>query len=374
MDAQRKRKVAVVLSGGGARGAYQIGALKALRQRGIVPDIYCGTSVGAFNAAMLASGKTLEEVEVLWRGLRRKDVFAELFAPRRFATLDFRVPFDTFRRSGRHLASFVADTARYGGAWWRAVDMDNQLFDMTPMKNLIRDNIDLNALHASPTQISITLTRLKPAERGSIQVVGKESLTHDHILASTALPLLFPPVAIGHEYYCDGGIVMNAPLRPAIHMGAGDIYVIDLTPPPCDYENGLLARAYQVLSAGFAATLERDMEVAADLNGQYLAAFLTDRLVNGTLEIARVRAKDGKLQPPQIHAYHYLQIYRLTPACDLGGVEQFLDFNPVVGGRMIDQAQKETEATLSGYRDEEIVSPKGMRMKLACPERKVARR
>jgi len=117
MDAQGKSKVAVVLSGGGAKGAYQVGVLKALRERGVVPDIYCGTSVGAFNGGMLASGRTLDEVEALWRGLRRSDVFTELFAPSRFATLDFRIPFDTFLRSSRHLAAFFADTIRNGGTW-----------------------------------------------------------------------------------------------------------------------------------------------------------------------------------------------------------------------------------------------------------------
>lgn len=370
----RPRRVALILSGGGAKGAYQIGVLKALRERGIVPDIYCGTSVGSFTAAMLASGRTVDELEALWLRLNREDVFTEIFHPRRLATLDPRIPADALWRTGRHLLTFAIETARSGGTWWHAVNLDEQLFDNAPLKDLIRDNVDIARLRASDRDFCIALTRLKPADLGSLVVVDKPAITHDHIVASSSLPLLFPPVAIGEEEFCDGAVVMNTPLKPAIDLGANEIYIVDLTPPTCNYRGNLTARIYQVLTASFSAALERDLTLADDLNSQYLAAFAQGRLADGKLDIVKLRLRAGAADQLTHRRYEYLKICKIAPACDMGGVEQFLDFSPESSRRLIAQGYSEAHATLAGFCEEEIRGPNDERLAVTCrlPAQEVA--
>ncbi|HEX4107467.1 MAG TPA: patatin-like phospholipase family protein [Solirubrobacteraceae bacterium] len=236
-------RVAVVLPGGGARGAYEIGALSvllpALAARGERVSILCGTSVGAINAAMLAS-LAAEPVEVQvrealarWASLCKDDVMRPLVGVRAPFTL-LRLLGEVLELSGLRLGS---------------------LFDAAPLRESLPRWIDFPAIHRAVragavdavcvvatalssgasvafTETRMTLPSVEPGERLRYVSVALDS---DHVRASAAIPLLFPPVAVGRpaaarDHYIDGGTRLNSPLKPALALGAERVIVIGLEP------------------------------------------------------------------------------------------------------------------------------------------------
>lgn len=364
-----QRRVAVILSGGGAKGAYQVGVLKSLFARNIQPAIYSGTSVGAFNAAMLVSGKPLEEIEQLWLGLGTDDIFRVRFDPRRLLTPNPAVPVEMATHSVRAVVDFFGKTVSYGGAWWRAFDLDELLFDTQPLQNLIQKNVDIEKIRENKEKLRlyVALTQLKPSHGEPLEIVDNERVSHAHIHASCALPVIFPSVKIGKQVFCDGGVVMNTPLRVAIDEGAEEIYVVDLTPPPRSYTDATLPMAYQMMSVAFSTALKRDLAVAKDRNRQFLAAFKEDRLVNGKLEVKKLVQADGKFpEEPESCYYTYVRIYVISPESELRGLESFLDFAPEATRKLIRQGEEQTRKILDWYFDVELVSRSGARMKVLC--------
>jgi NTE family protein len=227
-------RVALVLPGGGARSAYQVGVLKAIAgwysAGSPLPfPILCGTSAGAINAAVLAAegsdvrGAALELVRV-WGGFRTGQVF-------RAGGLDMF-------RSGLHLFA-----ALLTGGW--LLPMPRALLDSSPLRALLRRNIDFEALRRNvaaghPDSIAVTTTSLSAGESvtfvetsrpfDSWERAGRRGVAApidvDHLMASAAIPLLFPPIPMAGGYYNDGASRQTTPLAPAIHAGADRILVI----------------------------------------------------------------------------------------------------------------------------------------------------
>lgn len=186
----RADRVAFVLSGGGILGAIQIGQLKALVEAGVVPDLVIGTSVGALNAAAIAADPTLEgvaELERVWVGLRTEDLFPGNRVQRAWHLV----------RGGDHL--YANDGLR------RLV----QLLPVETFEQLQRPLAVSAASLRTGRERWFTSGPLEPA-----------------LLASTALPGIFPPVEIDGDRYTDGGVVNNVPLARAIEEGASEIYVL----------------------------------------------------------------------------------------------------------------------------------------------------
>jgi NTE family protein len=226
-------KAALVLPGGGARGAYQVGVLKALAE--ILPGphtpfpIITGISAGAINAGVMASHADdfrhgAQRLEHFWGNLSCDQVY--------------RTGWIHNLANGLHwLASMTL-----GGL---GVANPRSLFDNQPLSDLlerelqtegIQSAIDagiLDALMISAsgysTNRAVTFFQACPGVDGwkaTRRVGRRENITHHHLMASTALPLLFPARRLGHEYYGDGGMRQTAPLRPALHMGADRLLVI----------------------------------------------------------------------------------------------------------------------------------------------------
>ncbi len=197
---------ALVLSGGGGRGAYHIGVLRFLEEVGWDPTIIVGTSIGAVNGAAIASGHTSESLWELWRNLRTHQV-------QQFAWKDFL------------------------GLKW------DHLLDTNPLRRTLLDGgwINLRRLNASPpakqlriTVVEVDTGRLRvfgnspdSSARGRCQHVG---ITVDHILASCSIPVVYPATRIDTTAFWDGGTVANTPLGPAIDAGAQEIVVVLMTP------------------------------------------------------------------------------------------------------------------------------------------------
>ncbi len=188
-------KRALILAGGGARGSFQIGVWKYLVSIGWKPDMICGTSVGAINAVAIGSGMDLSTLIHLWTSYNRRRMYH----------------FNFLR--------FIADILS-----GKAV---KPLFDTTPLKNMILSNLDFTALKKSETEIIITAVNMLT---GHPEFFDQKVIRLEHILASSAMPLLFPWQEINGEPYWDGGVMVNTPLAPALEFGADEIIVVLLSP------------------------------------------------------------------------------------------------------------------------------------------------
>lgn len=230
----------LILPGGGARGAYQAGALKAIAEivggkRNPFPVI-AGASVGAINAAAIASQANdyrqgIIHLAEFWEGLRASDIY--------------RTDVASVALRGLHWVAAITPLAGLG------IKAPRALLDNEPLRGLLRRNIDFHgieraiasgALHALAVTASSysraravtffegqdTLTEWTRARQDGVAA----TLTVDHLVASSALPFVFPAQRIGDEYYGDGSLRLTAPLSPAVHAGADRILVIGVRDEP----------------------------------------------------------------------------------------------------------------------------------------------
>jgi NTE family protein len=233
--------VALVLSGGGARGAYEVGVLSVLlpvlESRGERPEIVVGTSVGAFNAAYVAAhldrpaADSLDEAIAIWSDLEFRDVLAPL--------LSLRGLLRPLRYGARLLALpqpriySLLDPRPLGGTLRRLVDFARI------EHNVANGTVRAAAVTTTSAFSSRTVVfhaggmESPPADRlRGIDYVGG-GLTAEHVLASGAIPGMFPAVHVGAPeqaagWYFDGGTRLNTPIKPALELGADRVVVIGL--------------------------------------------------------------------------------------------------------------------------------------------------
>ncbi len=183
--------VAFVLSGGASLGSIQVGMLQALIANGIRPDLIVGTSVGAVNGAWLASGDTearLAELADIWRGLKRHDVF----------------PVNPV-------------TGFFGFAGW-----SNHLVPDQGLRRLLRRHLRFERLEDAPIELHVVATDVLTG--ADVQLSQGNAI--DAIMASAAIPGVFPPVRIGGRLLMDGGVVENTPIGHAVELGATTVWVL----------------------------------------------------------------------------------------------------------------------------------------------------
>ena len=208
------RRVALVLQGGGALGAYQAGVYQALHERDLAPDWVVGTSIGAINAALIAGNPPdarLPRLREFWQGVARDDL------------LDMeRVP-DTLRRSNTWLASLDAGMRGVPGffspRWFSpfaaglAVAPESASFyDTGALSETLERLVDFRHLAAGDAmRLTVSAMRVTSGELVCFDS-ARERLEPAHIMASGALPPGFPPVRIAGEQYWDGGLYSNTPL------------------------------------------------------------------------------------------------------------------------------------------------------------------
>lgn len=238
---------ALMLPGGGARGAYQVGVIKALMDYLPGPEspfpIIAGTSAGAINAAVMASHaddfrEGAESLELFWATLRSGQIFKS----------GWRHNLTT----GLHWLAAMT----LGGL---GVANPRSLLDTAPLQELleqevntagIADCLDRGTLEALlvtasgySTSRAVTFFQSARSIRGweLPRRTGRPTrIAALHLMASAALPLLFPAIRIGHEYFGDGGMRQVAPLSPPIHLGADRLLIIgtrEETPDPEPTEN-----------------------------------------------------------------------------------------------------------------------------------------
>lgn len=189
---------AFVLSGGGSLGAVQVGMLQALSQRGVQPDLLVGTSAGAINAAFVAghgmSSEALQSLAGLWRSLRRRDLF----------TL-------------RPLHGVLA-----------VAGVRPSLFSAEPLRRLIEANLGYADLLDTRIELHLVSTDLS----SGVEVMLSSGDAVSAVVASAAIPGIFPPVYRAGRVLIDGGIAEHAAIRHAIDCGADEVYLLP-TGFPC---------------------------------------------------------------------------------------------------------------------------------------------
>ncbi len=234
--AQQRQKIGLVLTGGGARAAYQVGVLKAIAEfvprRSASPfQVICGTSAGALNAVTLAVNarhfrQGVKYLVGIWHNAQVSDIY-------RADVLGVLV------NSGRWLAGLVL--SMLGINRMKRIS----LLDSSPLAifleetlpyERIQENIDAGALHALSVTASgygsgysVTFYQgvpgLQPWKR--TRRLGVETkIGIEHLLASSAIPFFFPAVHIHREYFCDGSVRQIAPLSSALHLDADKILLI----------------------------------------------------------------------------------------------------------------------------------------------------
>jgi NTE family protein len=321
------RRTAMILSGGGARGAYEVGVLWYVfddlsRMRGAPPkiDILCGTSVGAVNACYLAAHLAdpvlgMRRLVHLWSELQITRVLG--FGARQFAGIPRLL---------------------MGGG-----DVGTGLFDVRPMADLVTREISwravartlrkkqLRTLTVSTTEVSTgrTVVFMQNAPEVAVPrtapprtLFKADHIGPHHALASAAIPLLFPPVRIDDELYLDGGLRQNTPIAPALRLGATHIFALGSS------------REVQGTQKSESGTADARAPGAAFLLGKVLNAFLLDHvdvdlellrrlnnvIVDGTNAYgpgfldAMTREAQRRNQP----AYRYVRPFEIRPSEDIG--------------------------------------------------------
>jgi NTE family protein len=271
MSSVEQRRVAMILSGGGARGAYEVGVLSYIfddvaRMRGAPPkiDILSGTSVGAINACYLAAHLTdpalgIRRLVELWTDLQLSHVLG--FGLRQVVSLPKLL---------------------MGGA-----AEGTGLFDVRPMADLVQREISwravtrclrrrlLRALSVSCTEVSTGRTvvfmqtspdAVIPGTAPPRTLFRADRIGPPHALASAAIPILFPPVRIDRELYLDGGLRQNTPIAPALRLGATHIFAVGGS------------REVKGVSMNEAGSAGPDAPGIAFLLGKVLNAFLLDHI------------------------------------------------------------------------------------------------
>ncbi|MFT5693404.1 MAG: NTE family protein [Oceanicoccus sp.] len=275
-------KTALILPGGGARAAYQVGVLKALAEQksSIATNpfpILCGTSAGALNAVALASreenfANSCKWLEDLWLNLQTDLVYRSDWTG---MTLNVWRLFLSLINSGVAVGRPVA------------------LLDNLPLKQLLKKKIDFSGIGRniqSGHLNAVCVTAMNYTEGVSVSFYqgGPDNaewqrwrrqgiptpLELRHLLASTAIPTIFPPQRVGRNYYGDGALRQLTPISPALHLGAEKILIVSTTGHKRNYDKPyrrIHSPAFgqiigHLLNSAFVDSLETDIELLEQMN------------------------------------------------------------------------------------------------------------
>jgi NTE family protein len=230
-------RIALVLGGGGCRAHGHIGVIRALEKNGFKPDLVVGTSAGSFVGALYAAGMTSDQLERLGHKLG-SDSFRDWIIPR---------------------------LGLFGGKG---------------IRRFVTDNIGMRTIESLPTRFAAVATELRTGQMAVFER-GEVGLA---VQASSSVPGLIEPLAIGEKLYVDGSLVAPVPVKVARRLGANRVVAVDVTFPP---EEAILGGPYDALYQGFSIVTRRlalDERATADV-------LIAPRLpVHNDMESATMRA------------------------------------------------------------------------------------
>jgi NTE family protein len=215
-------RVALVLQGGGALGAYQAGVYQALHEANIGVDWLCGTSIGAINGAIIAGSapeKRVERLRDFWETVTRPPV--------RIPNIPWftELPWNGNGHARYWTNRISAFTTMLNGApgFFSPRPLpplnssaespdDVSYYDITPLKETLARLVDFELINADPMRFTVLATNVRSGARAYFDN-REQRITAAHILASASLPPSFPPTEIDGEYYWDGGVLSNSPMQ-----------------------------------------------------------------------------------------------------------------------------------------------------------------
>ena len=276
---------ALVLSGGGAKGAYEAGVAAVLAERGLAIRLVAGSSAGALNAALIAAGQT-DRLEALWRGLTRDRIYA--------------------LRTSVLFAGLLP-----GWLTLVALDRAGSLFDPAPLRELIDTTLDLERVRASPVRLLVVTSDLA---RREARVFDNRTITARALLAAAAVPGAFPAVEVDGTLLVDGGLTGRAPVLEAL---AADETV----------SRALVVMSYAPTEQGTPpTTMRRALEEAFEMG--------MIRQIRRDVELARLK-----------HPTVDVQLWTPSAALDL----RPLDFDPDGIARALARGRADAVTCLSGW-------------------------
>jgi NTE family protein len=278
--------VALVLSGGGAKGAWEAGAAAALVEAGLPVRVVAGSSAGALNAAMLADGR-LDRLQAHWRSVTREQVYS--------------------LRPGIFFAGLLP-----GWLTLLTLDAAGSLFDPTPLRTLIAGAVDFERVRASPVRLLVVATDLA---RRQARLFDNATVTVDALMAAAAVPGAFPPVDVGGTLLVDGGLTGRAPVLET--LGAG---------PP-------VARALVLLSYATEERGEPPTRLRRTLEQAFEMAMVHQ--IRRDVELARLK-------------YPAVDVQVLTPSAPLG--VRPLDFDPAATAAALERGRDDAARCLAVWR------------------------
>lgn len=233
---------ALVLSGGGSKGAFQVGAVRRLAEAGVEYDAFFGISVGALNAGLLATGPNLvsasARLESIWRSLTTADIHTRWF------------PFG------------------YAHGLWR-----KSLRNSRPLESLVRKHFDAAAVKAAGKRLVVGAVSLETLK--AVYVGEDDPEIVEAILASSAFPTMLSPIRLKGEWHIDGGVRDVTPVGAAIAEGAQSIDVVladPITPTTRRPPKNAIEVGIASLGAAVAEIMSTDLELARlknEMGGKY---------------------------------------------------------------------------------------------------------
>ena len=291
----QRQQFALLLSGGGARAAYQVGVLKGItsflpRNHGVPFPIICGNSAGAINATALACYAScyhlgVRKLEWVWKNFETRQVYGADFV-------------DVFGYTLRNIFMRLKTQETQKRA--------TSLLNNAPLRQLIKrtldfKRIDRNILSGHLRAVSVTTSSYTSHDsivffqgKGEIQSWNREQrrgvpclLDPEHLMASSAIPMVFPPVKLNNEFLGDGSVHQLSPLSTPIHLGAEKIFVIGTEQPETvgrfsdmSHYPGSASIAGHLLDSIFADTLHADIERMERIN--HTLSLLTPKQLSQT--------------------------------------------------------------------------------------------
>lgn len=306
--------LALVMSGGGARAAYQVGFLRCLAKhhQNIHFPILTGVSAGAINAAYLAN----ESATFREKADRLADIWKNLTIEQVYRADSPSVARHVVSWGMRLLMGRASNTIK-----------TRSLVDTQPLSDLLHDilhqekgrllGVEKNILEGHLKAVAITASSyttgrsvswmqgkgIKPWERAHRKSVVAD-ITVDHILASASLPMFFPSVHVDGSWYGDGGIRLTAPLSPAIHLGGRRLLAISTRHIPDSHDMDDVSID--------------DYPPPAQIIGNIFNAIFLDAFDNDALRLERINELIKRLPEEQRNELYPVRLLILRPSCDLG--------------------------------------------------------
>lgn len=323
----RDPSFAVVLSGGGARGAFEAGVVRALDDAGLRPGIVSGTSAGALTGAGIACGWSGDRMARLWSSLQTRDVMRVRTDVHRLVrpSVLLRDP-RVLLGAGRGTTSDVLLDA-LGWTWF---------LHLGPMRRLLVDELGgerlpidddvtltLSAVEADTGRLVRFSNRPVPDEERDSSTTIVTELTVDHVLASSSIPGLFEPIEVDGRSYWDGGLTSNTPLTGALEHDPDRVLVVGATK---EAGPGRVPRSLGDVIAFAIGHVFRD-------------ALLRD--VDNAMTVNRLASR-----VPEATSHRVVELATVMPDEPIRGLGDLLDFEPAVAADLIEAGRRRAAAVL----------------------------